>query len=235
MIEGMVAFCRSGNLEELHHVRVEIKKIRALLSFTGNKKTKHLKPVKKVFKHAGVIRNAHLSLQLAVHYRISNRDLKNRQIKLFAVKASAFCRKLNRYLKNLEEPRQYFQRNFSDIKTRKVILHCKEQLRKSAEFLKNPGPENLHEFRKEIKKLLYIHKVMPRSIVKKLKINKVYFDKLQELIGKWHDTHTALVLLKTNSSSSRALHKLKKNKARLMNAVRSLSKDFRKKAKLKMI
>ena len=64
------SFLETGDQEELHRFRVQVKKIRAMLSLIEDASGEHaflknFKPVKKVFKYAGNIRDAHTTLQLA--------------------------------------------------------------------------------------------------------------------------------------------------------------------------
>src|SRR5665213_3812375 len=81
------AFSEFGDTEELHRVRVEIKKMKALFSLVKNKSRankfkKHFKPVQKLFEQAGKIRTAQVNLELLDHFHISNLQVEKAQINL---------------------------------------------------------------------------------------------------------------------------------------------------------
>src|SRR3954451_5382965 len=68
-------FTRSQDPEKLHRFRVQVKKIRSFLTLLENdRKNKQLlkqfKPVKKIFKTAGIIRDASLHVKQAKEHRI---------------------------------------------------------------------------------------------------------------------------------------------------------------------
>jgi CHAD domain-containing protein len=75
------AFLETGDQEELHKFRVQTKKLRAMLMlFEKTSKEhgllKHFKPVRKIFKHAGNIRNAHVNLEQARNITLKTSGLK---------------------------------------------------------------------------------------------------------------------------------------------------------------
>src|SRR5437763_7528722 len=68
-------FTRTEDAGELHRFRVQVKKIRSFLSLLETDKKnqqllKTFKPVKKIFKTAGVIRDASLHVKQANEYKI---------------------------------------------------------------------------------------------------------------------------------------------------------------------
>src|SRR5215469_5157746 len=71
------AFLETGDQEQLHKFRVQVKKLRAMLTLFENASkepglTKLFKPVKKIFRRAGVIRDAHIHLKLSERYDLKN-------------------------------------------------------------------------------------------------------------------------------------------------------------------
>src|ERR1035437_9020125 len=74
-------FRKSHNPEELHQLRIEVKKMRALLflqqgSFKSRKLPDAFEPIEKVFKKAGKIRCAEVSLKLLRHFGIMDKKIK---------------------------------------------------------------------------------------------------------------------------------------------------------------
>src|SRR5450432_3680523 len=80
-------FFISQNPEELHRMRVEIKKINALLFFVqaGEKNS-----LKKIFKHDGLIRNTQVNLQLITNYKIADNAFKKEQQQLLINESKRF-------------------------------------------------------------------------------------------------------------------------------------------------
>src|SRR5258708_5833135 len=79
MLTHFKAFIKTYDQEELHQFRVQVKKLRAMLELLDIASSKHslsrdFKPVRKIFKHCGNIRNAYVNLQLGVRYQIKNEE-----------------------------------------------------------------------------------------------------------------------------------------------------------------
>ena len=77
MTTHLKAFIGTGDQEELHLFRVQVKKVKALLTLLDFASPRHqllrgFKPVKKIFKHCGIIRNAYINLQLGARYHLDN-------------------------------------------------------------------------------------------------------------------------------------------------------------------
>src|SRR5579872_4755604 len=84
MSSRLKAFLESGDQEELHQFRVQIKKLRAMLYLFEHTSRQHgiakeFKPVRKIFKHAGQIRDAHINLQLSSRYVLKNESFEASQ------------------------------------------------------------------------------------------------------------------------------------------------------------
>src|ERR1700744_5341833 len=72
-------FVKTGDQEQLHVFRVGVKKLRAMLQLfdaTSSKKklSRDFKPVRKIFKHCGEIRNAYINIQLGAHYHFADEN-----------------------------------------------------------------------------------------------------------------------------------------------------------------
>src|SRR5215218_8905532 len=76
----MIKFCGNSDAEELHKLRVEIKKLKAYAAFasklTGKNLKKKLAPVTTVFRKAGEIRTANLNLEAIKQYGIRSPGFK---------------------------------------------------------------------------------------------------------------------------------------------------------------
>src|ERR1700712_1727379 len=79
MVSHLKAFLGAGDQEELHLFRVQVKKLRAMLELLDSNSSKprlskDFKPVRRIFKHGGDIRNAYINLQFAVRYQFKNEE-----------------------------------------------------------------------------------------------------------------------------------------------------------------
>ena len=77
MLNNFDEFVATGQQENIHQFRVSVKKLRAFFvllddSLSQNKLSKIFKPVRKIFRHAGEIREAYLNLQMSSRYNMNN-------------------------------------------------------------------------------------------------------------------------------------------------------------------
>ena len=84
IIKHFRAFISSKHQDELHRFRVEIKKMKSLISLfsaasNNSALLKKIKPLKKIFKQAGVIRDAFIHLELVKQYHLTQPELENEQ------------------------------------------------------------------------------------------------------------------------------------------------------------
>src|SRR3954451_19695902 len=80
-------FTRSQDPEKLHRFRVQVKKVRSFLTLleSDNKNKqllKEFKPIKKIFKSAGIIRDAFLHSRQAKEHKINQQDFYEEQDKI---------------------------------------------------------------------------------------------------------------------------------------------------------
>jgi CHAD domain-containing protein len=85
MCNNLEAFVKEGDQEKLHQFRVNVKKIRAFLllvdeTLSQNAFSKQFKPVKKIFKQGGKIREAFINLQMGAQYNLNNEDFNLKQV-----------------------------------------------------------------------------------------------------------------------------------------------------------
>ncbi len=233
MLAHLLAFCETQKQEELHRFRVQVKKIKALLRFSqGSSSAQHLKPLQSIFKQAGKIRGAHIHLHLIEQYQLANAELKNRQEKIEKDETRRFCLRYNVHTKSLQRTEKTIFSNFQDIKNKVIVRLYKKRLKKLARSFAQPTDHtaNLHKNRKEVKMLLYFHAMLPKLLVKKLRLNTSYLDRLQDAIGQWHDIISIAALLeKERFTDKKMLAKLARQSSRLYAAILVLSRDFKNK------
>ena len=88
------SFLKNSDQEDLHRFRVQVKKIRSFITLADSDEhvnlAKHFKPVKSIFKQAGVIRDAYNNLELAKKYNMQQDEFILAQQKLMADAANDF-------------------------------------------------------------------------------------------------------------------------------------------------
>ena len=234
----ITAFFELQNPEELHHFRVQVKKMKALLFFLQNgvlekHETEHLRSVQYIFKHAGRIRIAHTNIGLLMQYPVTDLSYITEQENIEKNEIKQFIARHHAYIKTVKSIRKGFADAFRDINDKNIVACCKKRLKKIFGILKqsNDCIDKWHKIRKKIKNLLYLYQILPKSLARKLHLNDVYLEHLQEAIGKWHDVVLLLKFLTTEAYANRneiiAIHR---EKRRLCRSVQKLSDNFDQKA-----
>ncbi len=91
--------------------------------------------------------------------------------------------------------------------------------------------ELLHECRRDMKRLVYLYNELPRDQRHKIGLNKDYLHQLEDSIGQWHDTTTAVdYMLKQEPQSKLTLEALQSREDDLLRSIRKKSKRFSKRA-----
>ncbi|RZS95115.1 CHAD domain-containing protein [Cecembia calidifontis] len=182
-------FFESKGAEDIHQLRVNIKKIKALIQFfehlepdTNYKKL--FQPIRKLFKQAGEIRE--LQLHLIRLESLPERDEKNEKKLIAKLEKS-----INRFLKNKEKWDKYlnrFQENTSQIdlnfEANTLTAYFNSTLLKTNNKLRKG---EFHEARMKIKIILYLKSLFTEQQQHAIRINFEFLDQLQEKIGNWHD------------------------------------------------
>ncbi|RPE14250.1 CHAD domain-containing protein [Chitinophaga lutea] len=193
-------FANTPNLEVLHKLRVEVKKLKAFAGFAsagghGKDADRAIKPVKKMFRVAGEIREAGLTLSMLQKYQITHPRLKSATIHTLNEKTATFQSHIDTYLQQIKKSDRKLRASLHSIRNRNIEAWFSEELTATAALLAAPPPERLHDARKKLKTLLYTYTMLPKPLAARVQVNKDYLHRLQELIGNWHDAALAADLL----------------------------------------
>lgn len=231
------AFMETGDQEQLHKFRVQVKKLRAMLLLfqTASEQPsllKDFKPVKKIFRRAGIIRDAHIRLGLAEHFNLKNERFETSQRQIIAGGIKEFADTGDLFLKELKAVHRKMNDALRRIENDRIVEFYEGVLEKISEgFNAISFGEEMHTNRKLIKLLIYNYKVAAEALEGKLTIAIDYLDRLQEAIGKWHDNLIAEELFSTPELSDKSvINKLKKANAALKRNIKKMAKDFLEKA-----
>jgi CHAD domain-containing protein len=238
--EGMTthlkAFIGTSDQEELHLFRVQVKKIRAMLTLLDFASPKHqlsrgFKPIKKIFKHCGIIRNAHINLQLGARYNLYNEQFINSQQDIIENGLLEFKMQSEKYLKVVKSSYNDLRSGIRHIDNDSINEFYKRYLERALDALSPlQFNEELHICRMQIKTLMYNRKMAFKALEGKLPVNTAYLDKLQDNIGNWHDNVLAIELFSTPELRDElVITEIKKQNTRLKRAIATLARDFEKK------
>ena len=231
------SFLETGDQEALHRFRVQIKKLRAMLSLFEDTSSqpgllKGFKPVRKIFKSAGQIRDAHINLQLSESYDIKNETFEASQQKIIEEGTNEFRRSGKKFIKNIKTAYKQLKKQLPEVENNSIADYYKKQLQQIAANLAVSGfTEDMHTNRKLIKILVYNHKLAEKAFNGSLLFNTVYLDKLQDTIGKWHDNIVAAQLFSSPELNDKpVVTKIKRKNAGIKRNITLLKEDFLKKA-----
>lgn len=193
----------SGSKEQLHRLRVAIKKIKAVFKLTNavHKKFKYKKafaPYRAVFKTAGLIREEQL-LEEKLKGLIKTGKAQqraaviNRLNQQFRKQIAGFVTGMGKTPKTKDA--------LGSLSGKKVANYCSALLKKiQKRWLKLKSEKDFHEMRKELKQLQYCVQLLPKKqreeIISSKKLERL--DELQDTIGKWHDNVLVLDKLSQN-------------------------------------
>jgi len=239
MTAHLKKFIENGEQEELHLFRVQVKKLRAMLELLDANSAKHplqrdFKPVRKIFKRCGEIRNAFINLQYGQRFQFKNEDFFMNH--LYEIeKGTDEVKELGKqYLKAIKSAHDDIGDDLQHIGNKDIVEFYKTRLYNIGSFLENlQFNEELHATRRQIKTLMYNRKIAYDALDGKLQISNDYLDKLQTLIGNWHDNVLALELFSSAGFHSKAvITKIKSQNTKLKRSITSLAHDFERKAVL---
>jgi len=178
------AIADGNEKEALHQIRLEIKKIKAILRLIHfNDKQfrdhKHYRSLRTIFREAGSIRDASLRQELLNQYTQIHTPFFRSSDK----PAQIFLGNIPAHIKKLRHEKKRMIKEVSTIKTRtySLYLHKKNE---ELTYLLSEGisQKELHGLRKLIKEINYLTSVK----TKKSKIDPFLIESAS-LIGHWHD------------------------------------------------
>lgn len=229
------AFDKKGKQEDLHRFRVQVKKLRAFLVLADSglavgQLQKELKPVRKLFKAAGNIRNAYINLELIKLFQPSFTEIMEDQRSLMKRSAHDFRAGADKHLQRLRGAQRKLKKAIPKLNDVHIEFYYRQQLEQIAVCLAPPYADtSLHACRKQLKMLIYNYKLV--KPVLNQPFNEPYLDEVQNIIGEWHDKQVAIDLFSTGGAENDGLvDVLKKEKSRLKRQLTVLVKDFYAKA-----
>lgn len=226
--ESIGHYTRRANADDLHRLRVAIKKIKAVLTIPQDlhsvDRERFLAPYRDAFKRAGVVREATL---IRDKLKVISHDKK--AVAQRTLHISALTKKLKGEL-------PICLRDINDMMPEIITLirshgydlkpYCQKLLRRlKKKWRKASADEDYHSQRRAIKLFLYSISLLRAADQKKIISSKRLkaMDKLQDLMGTWHDdidvSAQALDDIKDQTQVKDILHKeMKKLQKKMIKA-----------------
>jgi len=180
----------------VHQARVATKRLKAqLLLFQAQGDASDLPPafgkVQKIFKHLGRIRSAQIHLTRLEGHGMATSEHGRKVRYTQTIETKRFADHYSAYAKDLKKAHADLEAGFSNLDLSLLETFLRKEMRVVERFFRKTykDADQLHDIRKRIKNLLFIHPVLPKMLRNKLRMNTDYLDELQEAIGKWHDAH----------------------------------------------
>jgi len=184
LLSLLKSFPSAKEKEELHRMRLEIKKIKALLRLIhfndkGFREHKHFIPFRAIFREAGTIRDAGLRKELLEQYtQIHTPFFRSPSLAL-----RKFKKEIPAHIKAVRKQKKIILDEIRDIKSRTYSLYLYKRNKELITVLSaGITQKDLHGLRKLIKEIIYLTLIKK----KKSKIDPFLIESA-ELIGNWHD------------------------------------------------
>jgi CHAD domain-containing protein len=187
------AYSKNGKPKHLHLLRLDIKVAKALFSFAEDLYNEPYSVIelKSVFQKTGEIRD--------IQIISSSKHLPERLIRELKKKENFLKKQLRRdipnYIKFIESFRKGVTLPSALPDTEIIKAYFEKELMKANQDFLNKDREGLHQFRKSIKKLMFVYNAIPNKVRKEVHLDEQYINKLQEKVGNWHDIYSSLEFL----------------------------------------
>jgi CHAD domain-containing protein len=190
-------FGKDKDSEHLHRLRVDIKKVRAILSLIqiiyGNKI--NARPIRKLFDDAGKIRVYEITLSNPQLLKVAPPYLIYQLEKTRDILQQEFAGKIRQYIKSVRSFRKQLGIECSFPGKKMFAGYLLYKKIRAVEMFDIHQRKDLHRFRKEIKEIMYVYDLVPDKIRRYIFLNTELISKLQNDVGEWHDTFTVVRLL----------------------------------------
>ncbi len=216
--ENIYDYKKTNNPKNLHHLRVDIKKIKTIYSFA--RKVHGIKrdalPLQPLFQKAGKIRELEINIQLLHGMPKPPKKWVDRLKTEKEMLILQFHKSSLNYLRSVKAHRKKisFPEKMTDEKAlRKYFKKEKRNVDKLVPHLR----KKMHGYRKKIKKLIYLYEALPSKLRKKTEWNEKRMEERQKKLGDWHDTYSAIDFISRSRSlknKSSYISKLKRKEKR---------------------
>jgi CHAD domain-containing protein len=192
------AFVCTQNPESLHGFRVQVKKIRSFLTLLeadtkNDQLLQTFKPVRKLFKQTGIIRDAYIHQKQAENNHLDAPHFYKEQHALQQEKTDQLLQHQKQLLHKMKRTKHRLLRRMKAVPKNEMEQFFTIQISHTKQLLNSHNfSEQLHNGRKMLKHLLYNRNIIPNAIAKEMNLDFKKIDAMQQSIGDWHDNKLAL-------------------------------------------
>lgn len=203
LINHLRDYRRHGKPDALHKIRVDIKKIKAILAalngcLKGFKAHKNFIPFRNIFRKAGSIREPDVLASMLRQYNVDetvdaliHRNVQ-RSAAAFRSDVPHFIAAIKKSTKKLTAfSKKVHHHDFASYLTDK-----KKELK--SQLYPRPKMSIIHKVRKGIKELMYLSELEENGRKREVK----FYDSIQDVIGRLHDKQQLLDLLKNKRAGA---------------------------------
>ncbi|MBS1624781.1 MAG: CHAD domain-containing protein [Bacteroidetes bacterium] len=190
--KGLMSYARSARDEDIHQVRVAIKRIKAVMTILhdscGLDLEGHFGCYRYIFREAGRLRDAAL-MRDRISAESRDRTATTHHRRMAATLSRRFRDAVPAYLKDIDHQ---VEDVVAEIRCSRLDMpaychHLHKKLKKRWRKVNRSG--HYHTLRKHLKHFIYACEMLPEADRKALLSAKDtrHLEKLQDLIGQWHD------------------------------------------------
>lgn len=203
LIKHLKKYSASREPETLHQIRVDIKKIKAVLSIIdeskkGFKAHKKFISLRDIFRKAGVIREPDVLIQLLLRYEVKGVDdtlLSGNQENL----AAAFESEIPNFVKTVKSLRNNLEADIEHVHKDDLMRYMRRKKKEvKSQLYPRPKMRIIHKARKSIKEIVYLSEADGKLKKREAK----FYDGLQNIIGEFHDKQVLLGILKKKNDDA---------------------------------
>jgi CHAD domain-containing protein len=202
LTDSLTSYGHVQDPAEIHNIRVEIKKIKALINMVNFcvrnfKSHQQFVPLRTIFRRAGEIRQPEVVYQLLLLYQIGGildaqipKSVKTDKL------SAAFQKEVPQFLASVKlqsKKIKVFYKKVSKAEARKYLKNQKLELKKS--LFPTFDKVMLHKSRKIIKEIIYLY-----WVEKNQKLPRFYKE-AETIIGQWHDKQVLLPVLRKSKAT----------------------------------
>lgn len=225
-------FCQHQNPVDIHQMRVFTKKIHSFVKFHTHTFPEEglleiFKPVRKIFKHAGIIREAQIHLLNFEKVGIKNEKLEKRLNNLIQKETQNFILKEKKYRVFLLKAEEDFYKELIPISKSHSNRFYRDFFRAPIRiFGKKKYGSHLHDARKNLKSIMHMTELTGKGVNQRKEVHVEYLAELTEKIGNWHDLHQTQLWLKGRKVDANSKNSLNENIEEILLQIASLKEGF---------
>jgi CHAD domain-containing protein len=227
-------YCVGQDPEALHVLRVEVKKLKAVACLLNACAGKRAEPadtgrLKELYQHAALVRTAQINFKLLEDYQLQHEAFAQQQKAILATEPDRFCSRVKSYREAVGTVERQLSARSSGIRKACLLAVFRTRLDELRLFFThNFSADHLHDHRKTLKSLMFLHSLLPATVAGLLQLDLPWLDRLQNLIGRWNDTDMALHILSDNGlAGAELLSGLQARHDTLLQEVVTYASDFR--------